>query len=338
MREFPSFNPEELRRIIQRCYGIKVFSMTPIKRVFRVETNLGTRFFKPFFLGEERLKLIVKAKEHLVKRGFEQFVPFIPTLDGKQYFRYKNHLFYMNPWVQGHPSNYDNPFELRQGVRLFAQFHEAARGFTPPQEMHRCLGRWPEMFSERLRELEECWDRAREIQRPSAFDVGFLRKIDYYLKQTEKSIELLANTEYQNLCKRAAKEEPFCHHDPAHHNILVTTANEFVLIDFDYLLEDLHLHDLASLIIRNAKESDWNLNRIRYVINAYREIREVTLEEMAVIRAFLTFPYDFWFLVRARYIEERPVSSAYFMKELARKTRDEEIRQRFLDQLMLCRD
>ena len=338
MRDLPTFDPEELRPIIQRRYGIKIQSITPFKRVFRLETNLGTRFFKPFHLSEDRLKLIIKAKEHLLDKGFTQFVPFIPTLEGRPYFRLGTQLFYMNPWVDGHPCNYDNPFELKRGVELFAQFHKAAQGFTPPPEMHRYLGKWPEIFNERLLELYQCREIAKTIQRPSAFDLSFLRKVDYYLKQAETAVELLGRTEYQQLCKQAQEIKPFCHHDPAHHNILVTAKNELVLIDFDYILEDLHLHDLASLLIRNAKTCNWASNRCCFLLKIYHAEKGVSPEEMAVLRAFMTFPYDFWFLVRLRYIEKRLFPLAYFMKELARKTRDEETRQHFLENFMLCQD
>lgn len=45
----------------------------------------------------------------------------------------------------------------------------------------------------------------------------------------------------------------FCHHDYAHHNILVDDKNELNIIDFDYCILDSHLHDLASLLIRAMK-------------------------------------------------------------------------------------
>ena len=39
----------------------------------------------------------------------------------------------------------------------------------------------------------------------------------------------------------------FCHHDFAHHNLLIDKQGEINVIDFDYCILDSHIHDLASL-------------------------------------------------------------------------------------------
>ena len=49
----------------------------------------------------------------------------------------------------------------------------------------------------------------------------------------------------------------FCHHDYAHHNILVDTNKKINIIDFDYCMLDSHLHDLCSLLIRTMKDGKW---------------------------------------------------------------------------------
>lgn len=330
MRDLPTFDHRELVPIIQRGYGLRVDSIETHRRVYRVETNLGIRFFKPFHLSEARLQLIVKGKEHLRNRGFHQLTMFIPTVEGKLYYKQGRQLFYMTDWIEGHPSNYDSPFELKLGVQLFAQFHRAARGFDQPEEMHSYLGKWPDLFADRLQELRECQSRARQRRPLMPIDAAFLREAEFYIGEVEKAINLLEESIYRDLCKVAARELPFCHHDPAHHNILVTPENEPFLIDFDYLLQDIHLHDLASIIIRNGKASGWHLKRCAYLLRAYNEALPVSRDEMAVLRAFMTFPHDIWLWARARYIEEKPWPLSYYYKEWERKTRDEEAHQQFL--------
>lgn len=330
MRDLPTFDPKDISRIVQHCYGIKVLSITPHRRVFRLETNLGTRFFKPFHLSEARLQLIVEAKAHLLFQGFREFCPFVAALDGTPYVRVGEQLYYMTPWIEGHPANYDSPFELRQSMLLFARFHQAAVNFDPPQEMFSYLGKWPAIFHKRQEEITECREQAQTMRQPTVVDECFLRTADFYLEEAEKAIAMLAETEYTVMCQEAAQLRPFCHHDPAHHNVLITRENTTILIDFDYLLQDLHLHDLASLVIRNGKSSNWNLKRAEYLLKSYSEVSEVSPSDLAVIRAFATFPHDIWLWAKARYIEKRSWSLAYYMKEWQRKTRHESERQRFL--------
>ncbi|AZR73774.1 hypothetical protein BBF96_10485 [Anoxybacter fermentans] len=334
MRDLPTFDKTEIIRIVRRGYGIRVQKIIPYRHIYRLETNLGTLFFKPFHSKEAKLQLIVKAQEHLKKQGFTRFIPFIPTLNGKPYYCYKKQLFYLTRWIDGHPSNYDNPFELRKAVHLFARFHKAAKGFAPPIEIPDFLGKWPLMFKKRTLELKKCRKNAQKYPRPTPFENLFFKHIDYYIEQAEKAIELLDKTDYVLLSKAGKRELPFCHHDPAHHNILITSTNKAFLIDFDYLIRDLHLHDLASLIIRNGKASTWNLKRCEFLIKAYQEIKPITPEEFAVIHAFMTYPYDIWLLARARYIEKKPWPLTYYIKELIRKTKNEKARQYFLDKFL----
>lgn len=334
MRNLPTLDHLEVEPLIQRNYGFQVQSITRHRHTFKLETNLGSYFFKPFHLSETRLQLIVQAKEHLRAQGFEQFTPFVPTLDGKPYLKQGRQLYYLTHWMTGHPANYDSPFDLKRAAQLFAAFHCAAKGFAPPAEMLNQLGRWPEIFKERVRDLQECRARAAECRHKSLTDHTFLREVGFYIEEGERALDLLRVSPYAYLCRVGERQLPFCHHDPAHHNILITEGNQPILVDFDYVLQDLHLHDLGSLIIRNGKASHWNMNRIAYLLKAYRSVKPVLPEEMFVIRAFLIFPYDIWFWARARYIEKREWPECYYQKEWERKTRDQEAHRRFLQNFL----
>lgn len=330
MRDLPTFHFEDLKEIVQRGYGIRVLKIIPHRNVYRLETNLGTHFFKPFLLSEEKLQLIASAKEHLLNQGFTRLIPFVPTLAGKPYYKQGNQLFYMTEWIEGHPSNYDNPFELRHGVQMFAEFHQAAQGFQPEQEVPSYLGRWPEIFAKRLEDLQICKERAKTHNSSTGFETLFLQQADYYIEEAVRSLQLLAESGYHYICTNECKKLPFCHHDAAHHNVMITTKNEPMLIDYDYLIRDLHIHDLASLVIRNGKASGWNLKRCAFLLNTYQSVQSVSLPEMKVMQAFMVFPYDIWHLIRARYLSRKPWPLGYYLKEWERKTRNEEARQVFL--------
>lgn len=334
MRNLPTIDHVELAPLIQRNYGVRVIEVRPFRRVFRVETNLGTHFFKPFHGSEARLQLIVQAKEHLLEQGFDRFASFVPTLDGKPYLKQGRQLYYLTAWIEGHPANYDSPFDLKRCAQLFAGFHRAARGFDPPAEMLSYLGRWPEIFKERVRDLQECRARAEGCRQKTLTDHLFLQEANFYIEEGERAIDQLRVSPYAYLCRVGARQLPFCHHDPAHHNILMAAGKDPVLIDFDYLIQDLHIHDLGSLLLRNGKASRWNIKRIDYLLQAYREIKPLSPEEMFVLRAFLTFPNDIWFWARSRYIEERDWPASYYQKEWERKSRDEKEHQRFLQEFI----
>lgn len=331
MRDLPTFEIEEIKGIVQRAYGLQIKKIKPHRYIFKLETNLGTLFFKPFHLSEDILKLIVEVQSHLTEQGFNQFIPFIPTLQGCPYYKQGQQLFYLTRWIDCHPSNYNNPFELRQVMELFGHFHKMARNFQPINKMPQLLGRWPEIFQDRINQLTESKMIASNKNYSNIVDNFFLKKIDFYLEESHRALNLLAETDYHHLCQLARKISSFCHHDPAHHNVLITPDNRAYLIDFDYIISDLHLHDLASIIIRNGKSSNWNMRRCEYILEAYQQVKPITSQELAVIHAFITFPYDFWFIINEYYILEKNWNPDRTFQELYKKTRYEDSRQQFLN-------
>lgn len=330
MRDLPTFDLRQITQIIQQSYGIKIEKIKPYRSVFCCQTQTGKKLFKPFYESEERLNLIIQAKEHLFKQGFHHFIPFLETTYGHLYCREGEQLYYLTDWVDGHLCNYANPFELKKATQVFAQFHHAAKNFLPISKIPSHLNKWPVIFLERIKDLYQCRQYASNSPKTDSFATSFLKIIDFYIQQAEKAYTLLCQSSYLEICQQAINQLPFCHHDLAHHNVIITTNNQPVLIDFDYLLQDLHLHDLASVIIRNGKASEWNLKRCHFILKNYQQIKPVTVEELEVMLAFMTFPYDIWFLAYQRFIAQKTWPEDYYKKELDRKTKYKKYRQNFL--------
>ncbi len=61
----------------------------------------------------------------------------------------------------------------------------------------------------------------------------------------------MKQSEYYNLCKEKEKIV-FCHHDLAHHNILIN-KEEVYFLDFDYAVIDLKVHDICNFINKAIK-------------------------------------------------------------------------------------
>lgn len=330
MRDLPKFDLLQLVQIVEQNYPFKIEKIDPHRHVFCCQTDDGKKLLKPFYESEERLNLIIQAKEHLDQQGFNHFIPFLPTIDGQLYCRQGEQLYFLMHWIDGHLCNYDNPFELKRATQIFAQFHQAAKNFLPTLKIPSYLSKWPVIFLERISDLYACRHLASKRPKVNAFETRFLKVIDFYIQQAEKAYTMLSESSYLKICELAKRESPFCHHDLAHHNVIITINNQPLLIDFDYLLQDLHLHDLASILIRNGKASQWNLKRCQFILEVYQQIKPVTAEELEVMLAFMTFPYEIWFLAYQRYLAKKAWPEDYFTKELERKTKYEQYRQHFL--------
>ena len=131
---------------------------------------------------------------------------------------------------------------------------------------------------------------------------------------------------------REVKKRGFCHHDFAHHNILIDKDQQINIIDFDYCILDTHIHDLASLLIRVMKDGKWNNKTGDLIINNYREVLEVTDDELKIMKYFIMFPQSFWQIGLQYYWEQQPWNEEVFINKIIRYLEDVEYREIFLDE------
>jgi Ser/Thr protein kinase RdoA (MazF antagonist) len=115
-----------------------------------------------------------------------------------------------------------------------------------------------------------------------------------------------------------ARRGGLCHHDLAHHNVLLTAAGP-ALVDFDCVLADLGLHDLANLLRRLLRLAEWDPAPGRAVLAAYRELRPFGEGEAAALLPLLRFPEEAWQTGHQYYAENLPWPEERYLELLARK-------------------
>ena len=126
----------------------------------------------------------------------------------------------------------------------------------------------------------------------------------------------------------------FCHHDYAHHNVLIDENGEVNIIDFDYCILDTHIHDVGSLLIRSMKEGNWKNEVANNVLNSYSQTNDVTEEEMKLIIAFIRFPQIFWQIGLQCYWEQQPWGEEFLTRRLNKYLDDRKQREDFLDNFL----
>jgi CotS family spore coat protein len=153
-----------------------------------------------------------------------------------------------------------------------------------------------------------------------------------HYKQALKAVSDLKNSKYFDVIENHRPLNELCHHDTANHNFLITSDLEVYIIDFDYCIVDSHLHDLASIIIRNMRYGNWNFDILNYIVEIYSKKIKVTDDDMHLIFCLMQFPQDFWQVGLQYYIEKQPWSEEYFMKKLTRVTEDHKMRFNFINE------
>ena len=111
----------------------------------------------------------------------------------------------------------------------------------------------------------------------------------------------------QQVCNKG-----FCHHDYAHHNVLINNNGDINIIDFDYCILDSYLHDLSSLLIRRMKYNKWELTNAKEILDAYMETHKLEQDDIPIMAAFMEFPQDYWQRGIQYYWEEKTMGEKNF--------------------------
>ena len=329
-------NSKEILKIksyIEENYSLNVDNIEKVKNSYKIITKDEGYCLKVIKYQFSHFYFILCAMKHLQGNGFNNIPEFIMNKDKKEYGSIDGKYAYLTKWIPSRVSNYDNPIELAMVSSELAKLHQCSKGFNLEKNMKPRIGwfSWGNVFETRKNEIIDFKNRINQKAYKSDFDLLYLENIEREIKRAEKSIIGLQKNNYVKIMEREVFKRSFCHHDYAHHNILIDDNKNINIIDFDYCILDSHLHDLCSLLIRNMKNKKWEKEKCDLILDAYSENMEVKQDEMPIIREFIRFPQTFWQIGLQVYWEQQPWGDDFFLNKLEKYLEDCMEREEFIN-------
>lgn len=323
----------DIKNYINRNYGLAADEIEKVKNSYKVIAQ-GTGYcLKIIKYDFGHFKFILEAMKHLQKNNFQYIPKIIKTKDDKEYITINGKYCYLTKWIPSRVSNYDNPLELALVSEKLSQLHECSKGFNIEKDMNPRIGwfSWIKVFKTRRDEILDFKNRISQKAYKSQFDLLYLDNINKEISRAERSIRGLEDNNYIDIMEDQVFNRGFCHHDYAHHNILISDDNKFNVIDFDYCILDSYLHDVCSLLIRCMKEGHWEAKKADLVLNSYCKTKEILKREIPIMREFIRYPQTFWQIGIQAYWEQQPWPEEFFIGKLRRYLDDCEEREEFID-------
>jgi len=322
-----------IKDLIKKNYGIDPVYVEKIKNVYRFEAEDNIYCLKVIKYEFEHFLFIVGAIKHLQRNGFEYIPEIIKTLEGLDYIKVEDDFAYVTPWVNARESNYDNPIDVVIAAKKLGQLHNCSEGFEVDSNMKPRIGwlKWIETYKTRKDEILDFRRRINKKDIKTEFDLFYLSIMEEELQRCDRAVANLSQAKYFEKMKKEMKLNGFCHHDYAHHNVLIDGDGGVNIIDFDYCILDSHLHDLSSLLVRRMKYSKWSINNAREILEAYGTVHNLRDEDIHIMAAFMEFPQDYWQRGIQYYWEEKPWGESFFLKKLRFYNDDKEERGEFIE-------
>jgi CotS family spore coat protein len=314
--------------------GFKVKQIIPVRSVYRIATDKGFFCLKKLRFPIGDMDFIFEAVEHLERKGFGNTFKIIKQQNGDNFISFNGDKYFLTQWIDGRECDFLNPVDLDAAIELLAGLHKAAEGYLPDEcpSGRYYYGKWPKKFAKRIEEMKLIKDQVLSKPIKSDIDKIYLDYVDMCIKNGEEAILLLNKTDYSRISREAAAKGGFIHHDFAHHNILHTFDGKTYVVDFDYSIMDIRIHDVGSLILRNMKKSNWDIDKALSILEGYDRRNPLSYGELKVLAPFFLFPQDFWMVSRQYYIERKAWDEEDYVDKMNTKSEYTLARRKFIEE------
>jgi len=318
-------------------FDLLVYDVIPVRKVFILNTDKGDKILKKVNYSISQLEFINLGIEYIKENNFNRIIQFEKTKEKLIYVHWKDDIYCIMNLVEGRECEYSNPVDVMLTSRAIAELHKASKGLMHEEVFksllakneHRYLaGKIIDNFNEKLKELKFFKNIATLNENKNEFDYIFLNQVKYYEENIIQSINILKGSEYDNLCNEKDKIA-FCHHDLAHHNILIN-KEEVYFLDFDYAVVDLKVHDICNFINKAIKNFCYDMEKCHSIISEYTSLNPLDNRELKVLHGMLSFPEDFYSISRDYYTRNKQWSEEIFLNRLKKKVEYKEDREEFL--------
>lgn len=319
-------------------FDLEISDVIPVRKVFILDTDKGDKVLKKVSYSTSELEFINYGIEYIRNKNFDRIIKFEKTKDNLIYVRWKDEIYCIMNLVEGRECEYSSPVDITLASKALAELHTASNGIMHDEVFVKLLaknherylcGKVIENFNKKLRELKFFKRLVTLYENKNEFDRIFLENEKYYEKNILKSIKILQNSEYFNLCEEKEKIV-FCHHDLAHHNILIN-KEEVYFLDFDYAVVDLKVHDLCNFINKAIKNFGYDIEKCHSILSEYTLLNPLDQRELTVLYGMLSFPSDFYSVSKDYYTRKKQWSEEIFLNRLMKKVEYREDREEFLE-------
>ena len=307
-------------------FDFLVEEVTPIRSVYILKTNKGMKVLKKVLYGIDELNFIYDSLNY-IREDYKNIINFSLSVNNVPYVEDETGIYVVLDIINGRECIFENPVDLRNVSKHLAKLHLAGENIETFHEKRFKAGKIVDKYYRAVDNIKKYKEIANMHVNKKDFDKLFLSYADYYIGCLYNSIEAIENSKYT---KYSRNKYVLCHHDLAHHNIMIDEKNNVYFLDFDYCVIDLPMHDISNLTIKAIKNNRWDIDIFKNIIKNYTEEKELSKEEMDILYGYLSFPKDFYEIATNYYYRNKDWEEDEFLEKLKRKAEYKDDREKFL--------
>ncbi|HYF75101.1 MAG TPA: CotS family spore coat protein [Candidatus Nitrosocosmicus sp.] len=288
---------------IAKEFGCRIIYSKPLRAVSLVQTDRGMAIIKETYRDPDKILYIHGLKEYLYENGFTRVDRYMLSRYQLPFTIHENKVFVMEGYIEGRECSFTNPYDREAIVKALARLHNTGKGYIAPtgSASRSSIGKWGKSYRNKIDDLLEFKELAKGKKKKSKLDNMFLQDVDFYMEMCWRGFDTLKNSNYEEMCKKAKKENTICHHDYTYHNLIIAPDNQVNVIDFDYSCHELPVYDLASLIQKILRRYSYDVDMAFRLIEDYCSVAPLGDEDFQLMLSIFEFPQKFWRITERYY-------------------------------------
>lgn len=285
---------------------ISLLSYKGKKAVWSIRTDFGEVIMKKVPFQEDDIAFMVHAIDYLRAGGIHT-PGVIRTTSGAGFVKLEEEYFVIFEAVHGRSPEYENDQDLLAILRGLASFHRASSGIESPTGTFPSflLTEWKDDLHRRAERMSEWIAMRAQETAATKFDRLFLQYADLFQAQCQRSISMLEQSCFEEWVEQTKAVKTLCHQDYAAGNLAIGDDGHLYVYDMDSLSVDLPVRDMRKILNKVMKKrTEWDLELMITMMQAYQEVNPLTKEQYAILAADAQFPHLFYGQV-SKYYDKR---------------------------------
>lgn len=309
-------------------YDLEVITTRRGRGSYICETDQGLRILCDYPGSESKALFENRVMEKIREGGYEKVDRILPNREGSLISRdWEDNKYVVKEWYVGRECDTSSETEILAAVENLARLHRLmhledtgeGRIFSAPdplREIKSCNGELKKIRTFIRRKNTKC-----EFER--LFLSGFPRYFDLAV-QAEKKLE-----EECLVFGGARDQRSVCHGDYNHHHVLMC-GYDIATTSFESCRFDIQINDLYRFMRKILEKHDWNQRLGMRMLEQYRQIRPITVEEQKLLYVRMLYPEKFRKLANHYYGSRKTWVSGRFLEKLKILEEQEEKKNNFV--------
>ena len=212
--------------------GIKVNDIIPLRKVFLLSTDEGSKILKKINYGTDRIEFISESLEYL-KKSYKNVISYNKLKNKLNYINWKDDTYIFMDTLDGREASFANPVEIDLCAHNLALMHNGSVGIADYLKDKYNKDFLNKSFRRKLKEAKDDFEYMKSIvkkyENKNKFDELFLINVDKYIDSIKYIEDDVNNSSYDEL-RNDRNNIVICHNDLAYHNFLIKNSEVNIIL------------------------------------------------------------------------------------------------------------